>query len=182
MKYSKQKQSGSPGLAGDWEYRFHDPRDLQREAARRGRLPSLSALTISENSRNSHNFLRGCNLCLLYGPFLMSRNLLVRSSPRRCSLRAGLKRPRPFLNLFFFFHSRWKLSRSAARRSHYTENNESPRNSDQPCTFPPPSPVPRRPRGPRQRRETSKISNVCVAAWNNLTRWCICLISAGKDP
>lgn len=56
MKYSEQKQSGSAGLAGDWEYRFHDPRHLQREAARRGRLPSLSVLTISENSRNSHNF------------------------------------------------------------------------------------------------------------------------------
>lgn len=74
--------------------------------------PSIFKCTISENSRNSHNFLKGCNLCLLYGLFLMSRNLLAHYSLRRCSLRPGLKWWRPF-------SFKMKLSRSAARRSHY---------------------------------------------------------------
>lgn len=143
MKYSKQKQSGSPGLAGDWEYRFHDRRHLLREAARRGRLPSLSALTISENSRNSHNFLRGCNLCLLYGPFLMSRNLLAHSSPRRCSLRAGLKRPRPFLNLFFFFFTRDENSHARLPDAAITRKIMSRREIlTSPAHFHPPPPSP----------------------------------------
>lgn len=106
---------------------------------------SFFLCTISEKSHNSHNFLSGCNLCLLYGLnffffFFFWCQVIYWLSQRLGSVVKWLRRRepknRPFSFFLFSFHSIYNFSLGFSCQMQPLQwNNDSPRNVLQTCVI-----------------------------------------------